>query len=108
MILVENFCSGLYIQPLLRLFVPRQVEDRVEIIAQNGGLGGAGLLARKARNFTQQLFLRLLRKLQRLNFGAVAVRVAVVVLAEFFADDVDVYKRQGLCPRRAGLQGGAH
>ena len=90
MILVENFRSGLYIQPLLRLFVPRQVEDRVEIIAQDGGLGGAGLLAREARNFTQQLFLRLLRKLQRLNFGAVAVRVAVVVLAEFFADDVQL------------------
>ena len=48
MILVEDLRGGLDIQPLLRLLVPRQVEDGIEVIAQHGGLGRARLLAREA------------------------------------------------------------
>ena len=89
-VLVEDFRGGLHVQPLFRFLIPRQIEHGIEIVAQDGGLGGAGLLARKARHFAQQLFFRLLRELQRLNFRAVGIRVAVVVLAELLADDVQL------------------
>ena len=91
MIFIKNFRGGLHVQPLLRFLVPRQFEDGIEIIAQNRGLGGTGLLARKARHFAQQLFFRFLRKLQRLDLRAVTVGVAVVILAKFFPDDVQLF-----------------
>ena len=46
-IVIENFCRRLHVQPLFCAFVPRQVQHDIQIVPDNGGLGGVLLLLGK-------------------------------------------------------------
>ena len=86
---IENLPRRLHIQPFLRFLVPRQIEYRVEVIADDVRLRRAALLPPETLDLAQQLFLRRLRKPQRTDALGVILVVAVV-LAKLFADGVDL------------------
>ena len=89
MVGVENLPRRLHIQPFLRLLIPRQIEHRIEVIADDVRLRRAALLPPETLDLAQQLFLRRLRKPQRTDALGVILVVAVV-LAKLFADGVDL------------------
>ena len=87
MVGVQNFARLRNIQPLLRRLVPRKLQHSVQIIAQKRRLLRAGRLLRHAPDLLQELFLRLLLKMQLADLLAVAVCVVIVrVLAKLLTD----------------------
>ena len=51
MIFVENFCRCLHVQPLFCALVPRELQHKVQIVPDDGGLGGVLLLLGKPPRF---------------------------------------------------------
>ena len=50
-IVVENFCRRLHVQPLFCALVPREIQHEVQIVQDDGGLGGVLLLFGKPPRF---------------------------------------------------------
>ena len=50
-IVIENFCRRLHVQPLFCPLVPRELQHEVQIVPDDGGLGGVLLLLGKPPRF---------------------------------------------------------
>ena len=90
MVSVEDFFGLLHVQPLLGALVPRQLQYRVEVVADDAGLGRTRLLLGKALRLLEQLLFRLFGKMQRADLVGVASCVVVLVLAQLVADDMQL------------------
>ena len=94
-VLVQNSLSGLDIQTLLGLFAPGQLQRRVQIVADDGGLGGAIGLLCQTLDFLHKFFFYFVGELQRLDLLAVFLDLRLVVaLTQLRADDLHLLPQE--------------
>ena len=88
---VEDARRSADVQPLLRAPAPRQLQYKIEIIAQQRRLGRGGRLLGEPAALAEELFFGLLRQLQRADAAAVIVAALVAVaVAELLVDGVQL------------------
>ena len=91
MVAVEDGLRLGKVEPLLALFVPRQVEHRVQIGAHHALLRARAAQLGKSVHFLDELVLALLRQVQREHALAVALRLRCgILLAQLGLDDLDL------------------
>ena len=89
MILVQDFLSQTHVEPFARLFLPRKIQHRVEIVPDDGRVGRALLLLCKTRGLLEKLGADILRELQKADSPGVFLRVRLLApLAELLLNDV--------------------
>ena len=94
MVFIKNSASSLYIYSFFGSFVPRNIENSVQIITENRGFSRTKRLLAKSLNILHKLRFCFFSKVKKENSLFILGKFGVVIFAQFFTNRLHLFPKE--------------